>query len=160
MVWGFYGQSWFIFGSEDIRRGGGVAIQWVRHEPRFKFRSHEGQLIFEANYTNTVGGNKFEFGPDRTNAVGIVGLARYESKAKSGFGGYVEGGWGLQWASQITIDLPSQLNSTPVLGAGLILPAGKNQVYAGIRCIHISNAGLKGNNPGQNQLQLMLGLRF
>ena len=26
-LWGYYGQSWFILGSEDIRRGGGLAVQ-------------------------------------------------------------------------------------------------------------------------------------
>lgn len=160
MVWGFYGQSWFILGSEDFRRGGGLAIQWIRPEPRFTFRRNRGSLVLEANYTRTEGGDKFEFDADRTHAVGLAALARYEFRSERGPHLYVEGGWGVQWADRITIDLPSQFNSTPILGAGFIIPSGRTEVYIGGRWIHVSNAGTKGNNPGQNQLFFMVGVRF
>lgn len=160
MVWGYYGQSWFILGSEDIRRGGGLAVQYVRHEPRFKFWGKEGQLVFEGNVTHTVGGNKFEWEGDTTIAFGVLALARYETRPKKGLSTYLEGGWGLQWADKHTIDLPSHFNSTPVLGAGIILPIKGHDLYLGVRYIHISNAGTVGNNAGQNQVLFMAGIKF
>lgn len=160
MIWGFYGQSWFIFGSEDFRHTTGLTVQWTRPEPRFTFRGNRADLVLEANYFRSTGGNKFEFDADRANSFGLLALARYEFRPQKGLASYIEGGWGLQWIDRITIDLPSRINSTPTLGAGLIFPFGRTEVYVGVRWKHISNAGTRGNNPGQNQIMLGVGVRF
>lgn len=157
MVWAFIGQSWFLMGTEDFRQGGGVAVQRVRPEPRLTYKGSRGELVWELNVASTVGGDKFEWPGDTTTAVGAVALARWPVRWSRGVFGYVEAGWGLQYANAVTIDLPSRLNSTPTLGFGFDLGA---QVRVGVRCMHISNAGTRGNNPGQNQLFLMLGYRF
>lgn len=159
-MWGFYGQSWFILGSEDIRRGGGFAIQYSRSEPRFTIWKKKAKLVLEANYANTVGGNKFEWSPDRTQALGALALIRFETRPTHGLSTYIEAGWGFQYADKLTIDLPSRWNSTPTLGAGIMLPLRDREIYIGIRWIHISNGGTVGNNPGQNQILGMVGFRF
>lgn len=159
MVWGYGGQSWFLLGSEDFRRGYGIAVQRVTPGIKMFRRADRTSLVWEANFTRTDGGNKFEYGPDHTLAVGALALLRFESKP-SGARAYFEAGWGFQWASEETIDLPSRWNSTPTLGVGFVLPSHDDELYVGLRFMHISNAGTKGNNPGQNQVFLMLGWKF
>lgn len=160
MFWGFYGQSWFFFGSEDFRTGGGFGIQYAKPEPKFRFKRKQAQLVWELYTLHTAGGNKFQFPPDCTNALGFLAHARYEVRPKKGIGSYLDLGFGVQAASQSTLDLPSRVNTTPTIAGGLIFPLGSGDIYLGFRLMHISNAGTKGNNPGQNQIRLAIGYRF
>ncbi len=159
-AWAFAGKSWFVLGSEDSRSGWGLAIQRVKEESRLRFRKSPGQVVLEGYYLHTRGGGKFGRPRDITDALGFLVMGRYESRQHGNFGTFLEGGIGLQVASQETIDLPSQINSTPTVGGGIFFPVGHTRGYAGIRLLHISNGGTKGNNPGQNQLHLMAGVRF
>ncbi|HRF60736.1 MAG TPA: acyloxyacyl hydrolase [Fimbriimonadaceae bacterium] len=157
MAWVFLGQSWFLLGSEDFRQGGGLAIQRIRREPHLTYKGSRGELVWELNAATTVGGDKFEWPGDTTTSIGALALARWPVRWARGVFGYVEAGWGLQYASALTIDLPSRLNSTPTLGFGFDLG---ERLRLGVRYLHISNAGTVGNNPGQNQLFVMVGYRF
>jgi hypothetical protein len=150
------GQSALILGSEDSRRALNVAVQYGRREPRLKIAGLEPHLVYEGYASRSTSRGRFEFGPDTTYMFGALGLSRWETFA-TGTRAYLELGWGLQYATRVTLDLPSLWNSTPVVGLGLIFPCGRSRLLAGLRLMHVSNAGTRGNNPGQNVVSLSLG---
>lgn len=157
-IWASYGDSQTVLGSEDHRRANLIGVQYSKPERKFRYRSYKGELVLEGYYLSSRGGGIDNVPPDRTDAFGALAMARYVFPRR--IRSYLEAGWGLQLANRTTIDLSSRLNSTPVLGAGVILDAGTGQIYVGVRYLHISNGGTVGNNQGQNQLHLMLGYRF
>lgn len=160
MLWGETSKNKILLGSEDPRRGGGCAVQYVTPWSRLRFKHIEGLLCWEAYYTKTAGGDNDGAPVDHSHAYGLMASARYERPLYGNFKFYTEVGWGLQYVNIETIDLSAKLNSTPTIGLGLIFPVGKDQLYAGWRWQHVSNAGTSGNNQGQNQFQLRIGWKF
>ena len=67
---------------------------------------------------------------------------------------------GLQVQDRRSTDIPSFVNSTPVVGGGFVFHTGGKDYYTGLRLLHISNAHTQSSNAGQNQLCLMLGVRY
>ncbi len=157
----FYGKSMLIFGSEDERFGGGFGYGYGRPEPKFTLWHVPAQLNYEAYVDHTQTTGHLSRPADSTFAGGVLGFARWRWPVnKAGMGFYMDFGWGFQYANQTTLDLDSVVNSTPLLGIGESFKIGTQEYLVGLRVLHISDAGLKGKNFGQNELYLTLGLRF
>ena len=156
-----FGPAWLLLGSEDIREGISLGVNYSMPHPRLRFRSHHGELEMEAYaaYTSSTGASSKP--PNRTLAGGLLAMGRYKGRSRNGVAGYIEIGWGLQYADQRTVDLNSRLNSTPTFGFGVATktPDG-HQAYIGVRLMHISNGGLSGDNQGQNFFMGTLSVKF
>lgn len=151
----FAGRSELILGSEDERFGGGVFYGFGRPDPRLKFGYVPAQQVAEVylDRTHSKGANG-----DPTNdsyALGVLEYGRWRFKSV-----YFDLGLGLQFQNRATTDLPSYLNSTPMLGVGFVSNSQGHDLFTGVRLLHISNARTKHKNPGQNELFLMVGIRF
>lgn len=159
-LYGFVGQSLTTLGSEDVRYGFGIGMGYGKPDRRFRFRSIPAQLVYEAYLDRTT--SRFRYAPHRsTYALGGLVLARwFWPRNEKGWGMYGGIGMGLQVAEFRTRDLNSTINSTPVLDIGGTFESGSREYLVGLRLLHISNAGTRGPNQGQNQLLLTLGVRF
>ncbi|MDR3692042.1 MAG: acyloxyacyl hydrolase [Fimbriimonas sp.] len=157
----FYGQDQLVLGSEDQRYGGGIGYAYGRPEPRFQRGRITGQLIYEIYGDHTQSSGVDGKHSEPTVAVGSLAYARWRWPIDAaGNGVYAELGWGFQLANRSTVDLDSQLNSTPVTGFGGTFKVGKQELTLGLRYLHISNAGLRGHNFGQNELLILAGVRY
>ena len=156
----FGGQSMTILGSEDRRTGFGVGFGYGRPEPRFHMRGVRSQLVYEAYYDHTSSRGASGMGPNQAESFGLLAYGMWRWPPRRGFGLYATAGWGLQYTNRTSVDLDSKINSTPMLGLGVSWDTGRGEGSIGIRFVHISNAGLVGNNQGQNQLYLVYGWRF
>jgi len=157
----FFGQGLTVLGSEDARFGGGFSYGYGRFEPRLSLKHVRSQLQYDLyiDHTQTPGANGD--GPNSTFAGGVLAYSRWRWPLdKKGNGVYADLGWGFQLADKPTVDLDSVVNSTPVAGLGGILKMGGQEFLVGLRFLHISNAGLKGHNFGQNELFFMIGVRY
>lgn len=150
------GRSELILGSEDLRRGFGIGLGYGKPEPRLRFRDVPAQLVLMAYYQSTKGDRAEKY----ADAYGVLATARYRFRTNGKVGAYLDLGWGLQATNRTSIDLDSLLNSTPMVGFGAAVRNGSSEILLGVGLLHISNAGLKGDNQGQNQLFLHLGFRF
>ncbi|HWD41425.1 MAG TPA: acyloxyacyl hydrolase [Fimbriimonas sp.] len=156
----FLGDSAQIIGSEDVRYGGGVSYGFGRPEPRFDFGSFRSQLVYEGYADVTRSLQNSGASPDSL-AVGVLALGRWFEKLPGGRSSfYFDIGWGLQVADTRTYDLPSETNSTPVIGIGFDFSGSKFDTLVGIRFLHISNANLVYKNRGQDEFFLTIGARF
>lgn len=159
---GFYGQAAQVLGTSDIRAGFGFAVGHGKPEPRFRYAALPAQLVYEF-YVDTTQSPGVDLNPaNRTYAVGALAISRWFWPVdKIGNYMFFDIGWGLQYADKTTVDLDSQLNSTPVIGFGGLFPlTNGNEFMLGVRLLHVSNAGTKGHNLGQNEILLTLGVRF
>jgi hypothetical protein len=86
-------------------------------------------------------------------ALGVEYGVRFTNPLSSWF---IEPGIGLQDQSHTSRDLPSNLNSTPIINAGRFLRADHRE-FIGVRWLHISNGNTTRHNRGQNQMMLMVG---
>lgn len=150
-----------ILGSEDSRKGWFYSAERERPWSMLNIGQNKGYLNLGAYYMRTTGGGFDNLPIDHINAYGIFATGRYHMTFARGFSTFAEIGWGLQYAEHNSVDLPSLLNSTPILGAGIIVPVtDKYEIQLTARYFHISNAGLVGNNQGQNQIHILAGVRF
>ena len=157
----FYGESAMIFGSEDVRVGGGLAYAYGQPEKRFTRGAISGQLVSElyGDYTQSNGSQGYP--PDWSIAFGGLAYARWRWPVdQHGNGLYADLGWGLQYANKPTLDLESQFNSTPVGGVGAFFKYADRECLVGFRYLHISNAGFKPPNYGQNEMFFTVGVRY
>lgn len=146
-----------ILGSEDTRRGGFYALEYARPEKRLTFKGHKGELAWQGYYQLTIGGG-FEDEPKSTlHQFGVLAVARYWRRLPETPPAYVEFGLGLQLGNRTTRDLDSTLLSTPMVGVGLQADLFGHPLLLGLRFFHSSNAGLRGDNQGMNQLQFLVG---
>lgn len=160
-VEGFAGHSIVTLGSEDHRIAHGFAIGVDIEAPRrFRYRQILPHLIIEGyHHRSRSSGASGEPG-NRTDAYGLLQILRYEKGLGKNINLYFDIGMGLQYADQRTVDLSGRLSSTPMFGGGLAFHCKEATYYLGLRMFHISNAGLQGNNQGQNQFLFTLGVRF
>lgn len=157
----FFGQSQLILGSEDRRTGGGFAYGYGKPDPGFRFKNIPAQRVYEIYGDKTVSLGVDRKPGDYTYAVGVLMYSRHLWPiSPAGWGAYFDFGWGLQYANQATHDLDSHLNSTPVLGFGGSYKIGEHELLLGVRFLHISNAGFKGKNRGQNELFMTATYRY
>ncbi len=108
----------------------------------------------------TKGGAHYIAGANSSHHYGILAVARYFQRTSALTRGFVEVGWGLQFTNRLTHDIDSRINSTPMAGAGYVLPNGPQDLVFTARYIHLSNAGTAGGNEGLNFFMLSLGVRF
>jgi hypothetical protein len=87
-------------------------------------------------------------------------MVRYWQPLNRTTSAYFEIGTGLNLSDMRTEDLSSRLTSTPAIGLGLAFRTGRTEFMVGARLLHMSNAGLEGTNQGQNQLFIVVGIRF
>lgn len=153
-----WGQDWL--GSEDTRRGAMYSVSYARQEPRLHFWGYDAELDIEAYYMFTKGGADFLAGPNSSHHYGVLLIGRYYQRYSKSMRGFLEGGWGLQFTNRLTHDLDARLNSTPMIGGGVVFPYRGDEVMVSLRYFHISNAGTAGDNEGLNFFQLSVGLRF
>lgn len=157
----FFGKSVIILGSEDGRIGGGLSYGYGRPEKRFQAGSVPAQLVYEGYVDFTHSNGENGSGPNSTIALGSLAYARWRwSLNQHGAGMYADLGWGLQLADGPTLDLNSELNSTPVLDIGFSRRDRKVEYLVGLRFLHVSNAGTAPPNYGQNELFLNFGVRY
>lgn len=158
-VTSYIGQSFGILGSSEIRAGSGLNVGYAVSEPRFRFRRNPAQKVWEVYVNRSY--SRSEADSPETNAVGVLLMSRWHSKRDDqGRGFFLDIGWGLQLANHETIDLDSSLNSTPTIDFGATYPMGKQECMFMIRYMHASNAGLKGDNRGNNLVAIVAGVRF
>lgn len=158
---GWFGKSFGLLGSEEVRVGGGIGYAVGRREPHFRWGKTRGQIVYEGYFDRTWGTSGYRLGRENTYAIGVLGYGRwFGPQDNAGRRVYFDAGWGFQYANRATRDLDLQWNSTPVFGIGEVLPAGGHDYTIGLRILHISNAGIREPNQGQNQFYLMLGLRY
>lgn len=157
----FGGQSIPILGSDEVRTGGGLVIEYQRREPRFKTRFGQGDMVLEGYVMANHGGAKGGTHQDWLNAAGVLVMSRWRwPQPGKSFDVFVDLGWGLQVAAHETVDLDSKVNSTPVLDFGVAFGSGRRDTLVGIRFLHISNGGLSGRNQGQNVFNVFVAWRM
>lgn len=153
------GQSLLILGSEDLREGWCIGPVYGKPEPRFSNSWESGDLAIGLYYTDT-GSTKFHTPGRQSQGIGLIAMMDMHRMWTRSWGYYYFLGWGIQYVNHPQIDLDSQLNSSPAIGAGFILFAGSREIRVGLDLLHLSNAGLQGSNQGQNQLYLTVGMRL
>lgn len=161
-VEGFSGKSLVPFlGSEDLRTAHGFGIGFVRRTPWWLHHGRSPSDMWSQIYYHTsTSPGASQQPPNRANAIGILTTVRYWAPSKGNVRAYLEVGGGIQLANRTTVDNTSRLNGTPALGVGVSFRGGSSDVLIGVRLLHISNAGFRGTNQGQNQLTLTVGVRF
>lgn len=155
-----FGQSWL--GSEDKRRGAFYGLQYSKSDPQLFAMGHEGELVIEAYYMYTIGGGfrSGRFPKNNSHHYGVMALARYWNREPTQFKTFVEIGWGLQYVDKRTHDLGGLFNTTPTLGIGMKGPFEGYELILGMRYMHVSNAGVVGNNEGHNFFHFYVGVQF
>lgn len=153
-----FGQDYL--GSEDVRRGGFYSVQYAMPWDRLRFRNTEGQLVVSGYYMFTKGAGYEGIPVDHLHTFGVTASARYWNHVIRGTETFFDFGWGLSYSNRKTIDLSGQLNSTPFIGIGMLVPGTDDRMVVTVRWFHMSNAGTQGNNQGLNQIQYGVGYRF
>ncbi|MCE9560163.1 MAG: acyloxyacyl hydrolase, partial [Armatimonadetes bacterium] len=92
--------------------------------------------------------------------VGFLFMGRYELGLSGTTRAFWEAGWGIQYVNSLSLDIDLKYNSTPTLGVGLLLPDGEGEWIVEARYLHMSNAGMRLPNQGQNWIQLLVGFKF
>ncbi|MBL8047899.1 MAG: acyloxyacyl hydrolase [Chthonomonas sp.] len=153
------GKSWQILGSQDLRNGYGLHVQFAKPDKRLSFRQNRAKLVWEGYYMHSTGGR-----PNRTDDIqtnlGVLAMGRFEQGQPGSARWYWEAGWGLQYISRLGPDINLHFNSTPTFGAGYVIPMGSREMWLGARYLHISNGGFRKPNQGQNWMQLLVGVKF
>lgn len=156
----FYGSSKLVLGSEDPRAGGGIRLGYGRLDPALNIGNFKGELVWEGYFLQTSSDGVNGDPPNITVAYGLLASALYRWKLGPDAGFFTSIGFGIQYVDITTSDLPLNLNTTPALGAGLILRQNDLEYHLGIQWLHVSNGGRKPPNPGQNYIVFSLGVRF
>ena len=151
-------QSVKVLGTQEGRHGFTMHLQNARPDPVMNIRKHPGQFVWEGYASFNWGGIRAS-GKVQTASIGGLGLLRHVYGSPGHRRWFWEAGWGLQYTTETSIDLPSQFNSTPTIGIGWIDKLGNNEILIALRFFHISNAGTKGSNNGQNIVKLMVGVK-
>ena len=161
IISGFIGRGMQILGTEEVRTGGGFGYAFARREPRFFIKKLPAQVVYEGYIDTTKSPGVYGAAPETTFALGGLAYARWLLPAnRNGLGAFFDVGWGLQAQTHPTDNLDRVINSTPLVDAGASFNIGKQELLIGARYLHISNAGTKGHNKGENQLFFLIGLRY
>lgn len=149
-----------IFSSEDPRRGFGFSLGVGRKDPKLKW-GREGELIWEGYFLQTDGENIYEFPGSTILSWGVLATARYRIKLTERDNFFYDIGFGVQWVNHISHDLRLANNTTPIGGFGIESKTVDNKAWIwGLRFLHVSNGGRTNPNPGQNMLQLIVGIKY
>ncbi len=150
-----------FLGSEDPRTTRGFGIGVVLPGWRqMRYRNYVPETILQVYYQRSTTPGVSGVPANGTDAYGVLALSRYTSRRRDGVACFVDLGIGFQYADMRTVDLSGRGSFTPTVGLGLSFKQGSTEWLLGVRLFHISNAALQGNNQGQNQLLVTLGVRF
>lgn len=147
-----------MLGSNDPRVGYTLGLGVGKPEPRLTWGRMPADLIWEVNLTPTSSLASPDAPSDRLSSFGVLGIARYRPLADRRF--FLDLGWGLQVSNRPSTDTPSRINSTPTLGIGYETTFFNEKGYFLARWHHASNGGTVGNNPGWNQIWLIVGTKW
>ncbi|MFN3684903.1 MAG: acyloxyacyl hydrolase [Fimbriimonadaceae bacterium] len=153
------GRSQLTLGSEDKREAIAFGLGYSRPDPKMKAGTRPGNLDLFLYYEKSWSTARESIPNVATDAVGILALASYEDMWTKEVGTYLRVGWGLQLQNKPSNDLDSELNSSPVLGFGMIFRF-RTEIRVGVDYLHLSNGGTVGRNLGQNQLMVSLTVRI
>ncbi len=152
------GRSQLTLGSEDKREAFAFGVGYSRPDPKMRAGTRPGNLDLYLYYEKSWSTARESIPNVATDAVGVLALASYEDMWTKEVGTYLRVGWGLQLQNKPSNDLDSVLNSSPVLGFGMIFRCG-TEFRIGVDYLHLSNGGTAGRNLGQNQLMVSLTVR-
>jgi hypothetical protein len=156
----FYGgSSARILGTQDIRTNYGVGISYSRPERHFKWRHGPANLVLEGYYEHSIGEPAEGRSSTFTESVGFIGYARFRF-IKRDYALYFDIGEGINFSNLESPDLDTKINSSPMIGGGVAIRQGSRETLLGVRILHLSNAGLRGSNRGQNQILFTVSVRF
>jgi hypothetical protein len=156
-----FGLSVRVGGTEELRQAASVHLQWLRPERALKLGGINGYLVYELHAAYSWGGKPNPLDPFQVVwEGGALAMGRWELGAWRRVRLFAEAGWGLSVNSVTTVDLDSHVNSTPLVGLGVLLPSGGEELQLTLRLIHFSNAGTRGGNKGHNRLMLILSRRY
>ena len=136
------------------------SLSFSHPEPRFHIWNYNAEFDIEGYYMFTKGGARFLAGPNSSHHYGLLFIDRYYQHMSGEVRTFLEGGWGVQYTNRLTHDIDSMWNSTPMLGAGFVVPVQGKELMFTVRYFHISNAGTQGGNEGLNFFQVLVGLRY
>ena len=98
-------------------------------------------------------------GGDRAVGAGLQLMLRWHALRSENWSGFVELGSGPLWLSEKYPARTSRINFASEAGLGFTRRTRSGQrLVAGVRAMHVSNAGLDDHNPGHNSLVLYLGI--
>jgi len=156
----FGGESLLILGTEDRRTILGASYGYVRPDKRLAFRGYPAQMVQEIKFDYSRAGGEYPRDPRSDMAIGALFYAHYEWPWQAPRGFYFDWGGGAESVQHTSHDLPLSFNGALMLGFGYHLPVGSQKLLFGIRYYHISNAGRKRPNFGQNQIEATVGIHF
>ncbi|MCX7799451.1 MAG: acyloxyacyl hydrolase [Fimbriimonadales bacterium] len=152
------GRSVVWIGGEDEREAFAMGIGYSRPDPRMKAGTRPGNLDLYLYFERSWSTPQDDVPHVASDAVGFLAAASWEDMWTKEFGTYLRLGWGIQVQNRTSNDLDSVLNSSPVLGFGMIFRCG-SEFRIGVDYLHLSNGGTAGRNLGQNQLMVSLTVR-
>lgn len=155
----FGGRSARILGSQDMRNNYGISIAWARPERKFKWRYGPAKLVMEGYYEHSAGTPALGRDERAQEAFGFIGYARFHFVRRE-YSFYLDIGEGIQIANVESYDLNTKINSSPMIGVGVGIRQGSQETLVGVRILHLSNAGIRPPNRGQNQVQFTVSVRF
>jgi opacity protein-like surface antigen len=155
----FAGQTIVTLGSNDIRRGYGGYFSYGKPEPQFKLWSIPAQLVYEFG-VDTTHSSGYQEGANDHAAVWAFPYARYRFRTRHRMGAYLDAGVGLYY-THTSADISSVISTSPTVDFGVAFRQGaKDELLVGLRLRHVSDAGLRGPNAGQNGLFLVVEYRY
>jgi hypothetical protein len=128
-------------------------------DPRLAVLGYPAQLVSELKFDYSRASGDYRE-PASDFALGAIFTAHYEWPWKSPRGFYFDWGGGAESINHVSHDLPLSFDGAITFGFGYYFPSAADRILIGIRYFHISNAGRKYPNFGQNQLQAIVGLKF
>lgn len=157
---GGLGRSLTVLGSEELRRGYTLGLQYEMPNTRVRLFGHDAKLVLEGYYGNNSRGFLDLEPPNTLVSFGALAFYRFRKHLHGDTVWLIDVGWGLTYGSEKTRDLDSRLNSTPTVSLWVSHGPRNREFMYGIRFMHLSNAGFVGKNQGQNQVYLTFGVRL
>jgi lipid A 3-O-deacylase len=144
-------------GGGTAMAGVGIAWDWdFRLQRRAELTAHT-ELMVNHIRADAFGGGKQSF----TQVVVLPSLRMRLDQGRSPW--FIELGIGASWMDRLLVTpdttFSTQWNFYDMLGLGYSLDAQRRHEL-GLRFVHLSNAGIKKPNPGQDLLQLRYVARF
>jgi len=160
--WFLYGGSSVrIFGSRDVRIGGGFGFGYTRPDHSVRMVGSKAETVLEASFLHNYSmKNQKHRSDDRNSVIGLA-MERLTWPSHRGMAFYMEAGLGLRWADGVSADQEGPINATPMGSFGFKIRAADGQDWMlAIRYLHSSNAGFIFPDRGENGVYLMIGKTF
>jgi hypothetical protein len=142
------GEAWDLNETWDWIADGSVSFWWAFRE--------RAALVLEIHAARV-----FQESPRNAFLQGFTPIVRFHARRPDPWGLYVEGGPGVSWSDTQVPLRGTRFNYLLLAGTGVSRRLGpQSQVMAGVRWLHISNAGREGRhrNPDIEALGPYVGL--